>query len=172
MKKIVILASGSGTNAENIVRYFEDSDLARVDAIITNNVKAGVIDRARKLGISCFIIGNQAVVSGELAKKLLSLKPDLIVLAGYLRLIPQDIIGSFPKRIINIHPALLPDYGGVGMYGKYVHQAVAELPFITLMKRMMRVKSSFKRKLKSTLKTNGKTWTTRLESLNTDITPP
>ncbi|PTM05904.1 MAG: phosphoribosylglycinamide formyltransferase [Bacteroidetes bacterium] len=126
MKKIVILASGSGTNAENIVRYFEDSDLARVDAIITNNAKAGVIDKARKLGVSCFVIGNQMVAEGDLAKKLTSLKPDLIVLAGYLMLIPQDIISTFPKRIINIHPALLPDYGGAGMYGKYVHQAVVE----------------------------------------------
>jgi phosphoribosylglycinamide formyltransferase-1 len=126
MKKIVILASGSGTNAENIVRYFEDSDLARVDAIITNNRKAGVIDKARKLGISCFVFENQSVETGDLAKKLNSLSPDLIVLAGYLRLIPEDIIGAFPKRIINIHPSLLPDYGGVGMYGKYVHQAVVE----------------------------------------------
>ncbi len=126
MKKIVILASGSGTNAENIVRYFEDSDLARVDAIITNNKKAGVIDKARKLGVSCFVIENQLIESGELARKLQSLKPDLIVLAGYLRLIPTEIIEHFPKKIINIHPSLLPDYGGAGMYGKYVHQAVVE----------------------------------------------
>jgi phosphoribosylglycinamide formyltransferase-1 len=124
MKKIVILASGSGTNADNIVRYFEDSDLARVDGIITNNRKAGVIDKARKLGISCFVFDNQSVDNGDLAKKLNSLAPDLIVLAGYLRLIPEDIINAFPKRIINIHPSLLPDYGGAGMYGKYVHQAV------------------------------------------------
>lgn len=126
MKKIVILASGSGTNAENIVRYFEDSDLARVDAIITNNKNAGVIDKARKLGVSCFVIEDEAVQNGQLAEKLLARKPDLIVLAGYLKLIPLAVIEAFPKRIINIHPALLPDYGGKGMYGKYVHQAVVE----------------------------------------------
>lgn len=126
MKNIVVLASGSGTNAENIVRYFEDSDLARVRAIITNSKSAGVIDKARKLGVSCTVLSNAEVENGTLQAKLEGLKCDLVVLAGFLRKIPSDLIKSFENRIINIHPALLPDYGGEGMYGKYVHQAVVE----------------------------------------------
>lgn len=126
MKNIVVLASGSGTNAENIVRYFEESDIARVKAIVTNNKNAGVIDKARKLGVAYVILSNSEVEDGTLQTKLETLKCDLIVLAGFLRKIPSSLIQAFDKRIINIHPALLPDYGGEGMYGKYVHQAVVE----------------------------------------------
>lgn len=126
MKNIVVLASGSGTNAENIARYFEDSDLARVVAIITNNSKAGVLDKARKLGIRGITLSNEQVEDGTLQEKLSNLRCDLVVLAGFLRKIPTDLIQAFEKRIINIHPALLPDYGGEGMYGKHVHQAVVE----------------------------------------------
>jgi len=126
MKKIVILASGSGTNAENIVRYFEESDLARVVSIITNNAKAGVIDKARKLGVQSIVLSNREVEDGALQAKLQSLRCDLVVLAGFLRKIPEELTQAFENRIINIHPALLPDYGGPGMYGKHVHQAVVE----------------------------------------------
>lgn len=126
MKNIVVLASGSGTNAENIVRYFEDSDLARVRTIITNSKQAGVIDRARKLGVPCIVLTNSEVEDGTLQQKLENLRTDLVVLAGFLRKIPADLIQAFDRRIINIHPSLLPDYGGAGMYGKFVHQAVVE----------------------------------------------
>lgn len=126
MKNIVVLASGSGTNAENVVRYFEDSDIARVKAIVTNSKKAGVIDKARKLGVACLVMSNSEVEDGTLQAKLEGLKCDLVVLAGFLRKIPSELIQAFEHRIINIHPALLPDYGGDGMYGKYVHQAVVE----------------------------------------------
>jgi phosphoribosylglycinamide formyltransferase-1 len=126
MKKIVILASGSGTNAENIVRYFEESDLARVVAIVTNNPKAGVLDRARKLGVQATVLSNNEIEDGTLQAKLEALRCDLVVLAGFLRKVPEALIKAFDQRIINIHPALLPDYGGPGMYGKHVHQAVVE----------------------------------------------
>lgn len=126
MKKIVILASGSGTNAENIVRYFEESDLARVVAIVTNNPKAGVLDRARKLGVQATVLSNSEIEDGTLQAKLEALRCDLVVLAGFLRKVPEALIKAFDQRIINIHPALLPDYGGPGMYGKHVHQAVVE----------------------------------------------
>jgi len=126
MKNIVVLASGSGTNADNIARYFEDSDIARVVAIITNRADAGVLDKARKLGIRAITLSNKEVENGTLQQKLESLRCDLVVLAGFLRKIPSDLIQAFEQRIINIHPALLPDYGGEGMYGKRVHQAVVE----------------------------------------------
>ena len=126
MKNIVVLASGSGTNADNIVRYFEDSDLARVVAIITNRPDAGVLDKARKLGIRAITLKNSEIQNGTLQDQLQKLRCDLVVLAGFLRKIPEELIQDYDKRIINIHPALLPDYGGEGMYGKAVHQAVVE----------------------------------------------
>ena len=102
MKNIVVLASGSGTNAENIVRYFEESDLARVQAIITNSKKAGVIDKARKLGVSCTVFSNQEVENGTLQAKLEGLRCDLVVLAGFLRKIPSDLTKAFARRVRHI----------------------------------------------------------------------
>ncbi|MGB0977900.1 MAG: phosphoribosylglycinamide formyltransferase, partial [Croceimicrobium sp.] len=109
-----------------IAHYFEDSDIARVVAVITNRSDAGVLDKARKLGIRAITLSNAEIADGTLQEKLLNLRCDLVVLAGFLRKVPQELIQAFEKRIINIHPALLPDYGGEGMYGKYVHQAVVE----------------------------------------------
>jgi phosphoribosylglycinamide formyltransferase-1 len=126
MKKLVVLASGSGTNAESIVRYFEESDLATVVAIITNNKNAGVLDKARKLGVATIVLSNSEIEDGTLQEKLQKLHCDLVILAGFLRKIPSELIKNFEKRIINIHPALLPDYGGAGMYGSKVHQEVKE----------------------------------------------
>lgn len=126
MKKLVILASGSGTNAENIVRYFEESELARVVAIFTNNPQAGVLDKARKLGVQATVLTNSQIEDGTLQSKLEGLRCDLVVLAGFLRKIPAELTQAFENRIINIHPALLPDYGGPGMYGKHVHMAVVD----------------------------------------------
>lgn len=125
-KNLVIFASGSGTNTENIIKYFEFSDLARVICVITNNPKAGVIDRCRKLNVSCFVHKESEFADGTVLDRLQKLNAHMIVLAGFLKKVPKTLIEAYPQRIINIHPALLPDYGGEGMYGKYVHQAVVD----------------------------------------------
>jgi len=126
MKNIVLLASGSGTNAENIVEYFQDSDIARVTAIYTNNPKAGVIDKARKLAVPCHVITTEEMENGTLLEKLEAKNTNIIALAGFLKKVPKSILDVYPNRIVNIHPALLPDYGGEGMYGRHVHEAVVE----------------------------------------------
>lgn len=124
--KIVIFASGSGSNAEQIVQHFESNPSIEVCAFFTNNVKAGVIDRGNRLGIPTVVFNNAALKNGHVLSALKNFQPDLIVLAGYLKLIPADWIQSFPNKIINIHPALLPKHGGKGMYGMNVHKAVVE----------------------------------------------
>ena len=121
---IAIFASGSGTNAENIAHYFENKDHDNVTLILTNNPEAGVISRARKLQIPIFVFNNEQLTSGFLLDVLKRQEIDFIVLAGFLKLIPAHIINAYTKRIINIHPALLPKYGGKGMYGERVHKAV------------------------------------------------
>ncbi len=123
-KKIIILASGEGTNAEEIIKYFKDKDEINVELIITNNNSAGVLERAKKHMIPSISYKNKAFQKGTVFKTLNSLSPDLIVLAGFLRKIPEVIISKFPKKIINIHPALLPKHGGKGMYGDLVHKSV------------------------------------------------
>jgi phosphoribosylglycinamide formyltransferase-1 len=125
MKRIVIFASGSGSNAENIAGYFSKSDTARVTGIWCNNPKAGVIDRAARLGIPCHVFDRKAFYeTGDVLHALEQEQPDLIVLAGFLWLVPENMIHAFPRRIVNIHPALLPGPGGKGMYGQKVHEAV------------------------------------------------
>jgi phosphoribosylglycinamide formyltransferase-1 len=126
MKNIVLLASGSGTNAENIIQYFNDNEMAQVAAIYTNNPKAGVIDRARKHSVPCFHLTEEEMNSSNFIEKLKVKNTQLIVLAGFLIKVSPLLLEAFPQRIINLHPALLPDYGGKGMYGKHVHQAVIE----------------------------------------------
>ena len=124
MLRIAVLASGSGSNAEELHRYFSDSDLARVELIVTNNTKAGVIDRfsGKKVPIRTFDPSTESdVVLQELTQG-----ADLVVLAGYLKMIPATWTRAFQGRMLNIHPALLPKFGGKGMYGKHVHQAVSE----------------------------------------------
>lgn len=121
---IAIFASGSGSNAENIAHYFENKLHDNVTLILTNNPEAGVINRARKLQIPIFVFTKKQFSSGFLLDVLHRQEIDFIVLAGFLKLIPADIIQAYPKRIINIHPALLPKYGGKGMYGDRVHRAV------------------------------------------------
>lgn len=124
---IAIFASGNGSNAENIVRYFRERNTARVDLIVCNNANAFVLDRAANLGIKSELVKrgdfNQAHKLVDLLKEK---SIDFIVLAGFLWLIPVDLISAFPQKIINIHPALLPKYGGKGMYGDHVHQAVSD----------------------------------------------
>jgi phosphoribosylglycinamide formyltransferase-1 len=126
MKKIVIFASGSGTNAENIIKYFENKAIATVVAIFTNNPNAKVIERANKFQIPIEVFSKEELNKGKILQILLDYAPDLIVLAGFLLKMPESIIKSFPDKIINIHPALLPKYGGKGMYGMNVHKAVVE----------------------------------------------
>lgn len=124
-KKIVLFASGSGTNAENIISYFHPKEKnLEVIRVFTNNEKAGVIKRAEKWKIPVSIFNKEDLNSGKIFDILQKLNPDLIVLSGFLLKIPKSLVYKFPSRIINIHPALLPNYGGKGMYGNHVHKAV------------------------------------------------
>jgi phosphoribosylglycinamide formyltransferase-1 len=126
MKKIVIFASGSGTNAENIIKYFENKDIATVVAVFTNNPNAKVIERAKNFQIPTEIFSKDELNQGKVLQKIIDFAPNLIILAGFLLKLPKNIIESYPNTIINIHPALLPKYGGKGMYGMNVHKAVVE----------------------------------------------
>lgn len=125
MKKIVIFASGSGSNAENIILHFEKRSDVNVVKIFTNNPNAKVLDRSKKYSIPTEIITKKELEE-ELLQNLININPDLIVLAGFLLKFPLSIINDFPNKVINIHPALLPKYGGKGMYGMNVHNAILE----------------------------------------------
>lgn len=124
MKNIVLMASGSGSNAENIINYLRKKNLSCQFHIITNKKEAFVLNRAKKMDVPAQIITKKQNDEGILLQKMKEINPDLIVLAGYLLLFPSEIIKNFPDKIINIHPALLPKYGGKGMYGNFVHEAV------------------------------------------------
>ncbi|RXK50908.1 phosphoribosylglycinamide formyltransferase [Aquirufa rosea] len=126
MKNIVIFASGSGSNAEKIVQHFQDTNLAKVVHIYCNNSEAGVIQRAERLQIPCRVFTREEYKNGTILDEIKALNTDLIVLAGFLWLIPGSFVQAFPQRIINLHPALLPKFGGKGMYGHFVHEAVKE----------------------------------------------
>ncbi len=124
-KNIVLLASGSGSNVENIVRYFQDRPEIVISAVLTNKKEAKVLERCDNLKINGLYFNRTAFYDSDCVLDILkAFNPDLIVLAGFLWKIPEKIIQTFPDRIINIHPALLPKYGGKGMYGYKVHQAV------------------------------------------------
>ena len=125
MKRIVIFASGSGTNAENLIKFFHNSDNASVIQVLTNNPRAKVLDRCKSLNVSALSFNRIAFSKSEDVLNILKAsKPDLIVLAGFLWKFPQFILNQFENKVINIHPALLPKYGGKGMYGMNVHEAV------------------------------------------------
>lgn len=125
MKKIVLFASGSGSNVENIVNYFNNTTKVEIGLVLTNNPKAGVIERCKNLNLSLICFNRKAFYSEPFILEMLkTYQPDLIVLAGFLWKIPPQLIEVFPRHIINIHPALLPKYGGKGMYGRWVHEAV------------------------------------------------
>lgn len=126
MKKIVLFASGNGSNAENIISHFKNTNQATVVAVFTNNLQAQVIERAKKHAVPAFVFNKTELLDATILKKLQEIQPDLIVLAGFLLKFPLDIITEFPNKVINIHPALLPNYGGKGMYGMNVHKAVLE----------------------------------------------
>ena len=127
MKRIVIFASGSGSNAQQITEYFSVFNNARVIMIFTNRADAYVLQRAYKLNIPTVVFDRADLYENDLVyNQLKNLHPDLIVLAGFLWKIPKQIVQTFSKRIVNIHPALLPNHGGKGMYGSHVHRAVIE----------------------------------------------
>ncbi len=126
MNKIVIFASGTGTNAENIILHFNKRSQKTVFEIFTNNPNAKVIEKAKKLNIICEVFNKDAFLDENFLNKLKKINPDMIVLAGFLLKFPENIIKCFPNKIINIHPALLPKYGGKGMYGNNIHQAILD----------------------------------------------
>lgn len=125
MDNVAILASGSGSNAEAIVKYFHGSSKVNIACIVSNKPDAGVLLRAERLGIPAFTYNNQEMRDGTLPiAQLKKLGVSVLVLAGYMNLITAPWLEAFPQRILNIHPALLPNYGGKGMYGHHVHEAV------------------------------------------------
>ena len=126
-KKIILFASGSGSNVENIANYFKLRKDVTICCVLTNKSDAKVIERCNRLGINALFFNRQAFSKSNFILDMLrSLEPDLVVLAGFLWKIPEAITNAFPNKIINIHPALLPKYGGKGMYGMHVHNAVKE----------------------------------------------
>lgn len=126
MKKIVIFASGSGTNAENIIKHFKSTNTGTVVSVFTNNPNAKVIERAKNFQVPTEIFTREELIEGKVLQKINTLQPDLIVLAGFLLKFPENIVAEYPDKIINVHPALLPKYGGKGMYGMNVHKAIVE----------------------------------------------
>jgi len=128
MKRIVLFASGSGSNVENIIRYFHDKrNSVDVATVLTNKRDAKVLDRCNNLNINGLYFNRNAFYQTDCVLDILkSLKPDLIILAGFLWKMPEKVIQNFPDKIVNIHPALLPKYGGKGMYGNHVHRAIKE----------------------------------------------
>lgn len=125
MKRIVLLASGSGSNVENIANYFKDNSLVTIASVFTNKRDAKVIDRCNNLNISCLFFNRESFSKTDCLLNIIkSMEPDLIILAGFLLKIPKNFVTAFPNKIVNIHPALLPKYGGKGMYGMHVHNAV------------------------------------------------
>jgi phosphoribosylglycinamide formyltransferase-1 len=127
MKNIAIFASGEGTNTQSIINYFKSSEKIKVALIISNRSTANVLERAKKSGIDTLVIDRTSFYeSNKIIEQLKDKNIDLIVLAGFLWMIPENLIKAFSNKIINIHPALLPNYGGKGMYGMNVHQAVID----------------------------------------------
>ena len=125
--RLAILASGSGSNAENIIHFFSSENRVKIGIIISNKTEAQVHQRAERLGIPSVTLTRETLTDGfALTQMLKNEGIDFIILAGYLVKIPAELISAFPNRIVNIHPALLPKFGGKGMYGNHVHQAVID----------------------------------------------
>ena len=123
---ILIFASGNGSNAENLIIYFKKKKVKINWIIVTNNPDAGVVRRSVKLNVPYFVINKDDLKKNSMLDKIKLIDPSLIILAGFLLKIPEKIIDNFPQKIINIHPSLLPKYGGKGMYGMNVHKRVIE----------------------------------------------
>ena len=127
MKRIAIFASGSGSNAENIVNYFSSNEQVSVPLIVSNKAEAMVHQRAKRLGVESVAFSKSDFETTDKVLELLKNKEiDFIVLAGFLLKVPHNLLEAFPNKIVNIHPALLPKFGGKGMYGDNVHKAVIE----------------------------------------------
>ena len=125
MVKIAVFASGSGTNAENIIEYFAKNKNVKIALVVSNNPMAGVHARVHRQNVPSLTFTNEELEEGgEIVKKMSEYEVDWIVLAGFLKKISYTILNAFPERILNIHPALLPKHGGKGMYGMRVHEAV------------------------------------------------
>lgn len=124
MIRLAILASGSGSNAEKIMEHFRHSTKAEVALVSSNKADAFVLERAKKFGVPTFTFSKKEMDAGVLLAKLQAEKIDWVILAGFLLKIPDELIRAFPDHMVNIHPALLPKYGGKGMYGAHVHEAV------------------------------------------------
>ncbi len=125
MKRIAIFASGNGSNAQRIAEYFNEISEIEIGLILTNNPKAGVLKRAETLGLESVVFNrNEFTENAKVDILLQDHEIDFIVLAGFLWLIPEFLINEYPNKIVNIHPALLPKYGGKGMYGMRVHETV------------------------------------------------
>ena len=125
MKRIVFFASGNGTNVQQITEYFANNQQVEISYLFCNNADAYVLERAKNLHIPSMIINKQSFYESDMVlEKINQIHPDLIVLAGFLWLVPASLIAAYPHKIINIHPALLPKFGGKGMYGHHVHEAV------------------------------------------------
>lgn len=126
MKRIAIFASGSGSNAENLATYFATHPEIRVNLVLSDRKQAFVLQRMARMGVEARFVPKEDFENGQLIQLLQKQRIDLIVLAGFLKLVPQSLINAFPHRIVNLHPALLPKFGGKGMYGMHVHEAVVE----------------------------------------------
>ena len=126
MIRIAVFASGNGTNAENIIKYFAKSAKAKVVLVLSNNKDAKILERAKHLNINTLLFNKKDLYGSDKLLNIVKEQVDFIVLAGFLWKIPNTIIKLFPNKIINIHPALLPKYGGKGMYGMHVHKAVKD----------------------------------------------
>ncbi len=127
MINIAIFASGSGTNAENIIKYFADNQNIKISVVLTNKADAFVLQRAEKLSVPTAVFNREEFYNSDKVLNILKqYDTNLIVLAGFLWLIPTNLTNNYPNKIINIHPALLPAYGGKGMYGDNVHKAVVQ----------------------------------------------
>ena len=124
MKRIAILASGSGSNAENIIKYFSANEDVEVPFVISNRKEVYVHERCKYLGVPSYVYPKADFENGVVTKFMIDNKIDLVVLAGFLLRIPDDMLAVYPNKVINIHPSLLPKYGGKGMHGDKVHQAV------------------------------------------------
>lgn len=123
-KHLVIFASGSGTNAQRLMEYFKNHPVIRVVALFSNNPEAYALERARQFQVPAHVFNREAFRAGTVLQQVQAYEPDLVVLAGFLWLMPAAFVRAFPNQIINIHPALLPKFGGKGMHGQHVHTAV------------------------------------------------
>lgn len=124
MHSLLVFASGRGSNAQAIIDFFKANGKAKVSLIVSNKADAGVLEIAKKEHIPFLIVDKHTAKEVLLVEQMMEYKPSLVVLAGYLWKVPETLLNAFPDKIVNVHPALLPKYGGKGMYGHHVHEAV------------------------------------------------